>query len=80
MKVVVITGCSSGIGRALVLEFAKRDCFVFATARNIQSIEDLKQCSGLLHVTQLIANQNIDTVELDVTKKESIQEVFIKWN
>jgi NAD(P)-dependent dehydrogenase (short-subunit alcohol dehydrogenase family) len=33
-KVVVITGVSSGIGRAAAMKFAKQGCRVFGTVRN----------------------------------------------
>lgn len=39
---VFITGCSSGIGRALALEFATRGHEVMATARSLDSIKDLE--------------------------------------
>jgi NAD(P)-dependent dehydrogenase (short-subunit alcohol dehydrogenase family) len=39
---VLITGCSSGIGRALVEEFVRRGRRVVATARRIKSIADLE--------------------------------------
>jgi len=39
---VLVTGCSTGIGRALALEFAQRGCDVLATARNLESIAELK--------------------------------------
>ncbi|MDZ4757792.1 MAG: SDR family oxidoreductase [Bacteroidota bacterium] len=38
-KVVLITGGSSGIGRALAVEFAKHECKLFLTGRNIQELE-----------------------------------------
>ncbi len=40
-RVVLITGCSSGIGRALAEEFLKRGDRVVATARNTDSLADL---------------------------------------
>ena len=69
MKVVVITGCSSGLGRALARKFSKTKTFagqpssfrVYATARNLQSIEDLK-------------GEGIDVIQLDVTDGQSIQQ------
>jgi NAD(P)-dependent dehydrogenase (short-subunit alcohol dehydrogenase family) len=33
-KIVVITGVSSGIGRASAMKFAERGCRVFGTVRN----------------------------------------------
>lgn len=41
-QVVLITGCSSGIGAALSREFHKRNCHVIATARRIEGL-DTKQ-------------------------------------
>jgi NAD(P)-dependent dehydrogenase (short-subunit alcohol dehydrogenase family) len=41
-KVVLITGCSTGIGRATAERLASRGFTVYATARNIESIRDLE--------------------------------------
>jgi NAD(P)-dependent dehydrogenase (short-subunit alcohol dehydrogenase family) len=57
--VVLITGCSSGIGRALALAFAQQSFQVVATARRMESIKDLSSTS-------------IHCLELDVTKAASI--------
>ena len=47
--VVLITGCSSGIGRAAAEGFAARGSTVYATARNIDALEPLvsKGCRAL---------------------------------
>lgn len=59
-KVVVITGCSSGLGRSMAIEFdAQKQYRVFATARNIESLRDLPV--------------GIQRVQLDVTDVESIK-------
>jgi NAD(P)-dependent dehydrogenase (short-subunit alcohol dehydrogenase family) len=58
-SVVLISGCSSGIGLALAREFASRGCRVFATARKPEVIENLKQ-------------EGMETAALDVTSQESI--------
>jgi NAD(P)-dependent dehydrogenase (short-subunit alcohol dehydrogenase family) len=58
-KVVLISGCSSGIGRALANEFATRNYRVFATARKSSSIG--------------IRSPRVDISALDVTKKRSIE-------
>jgi len=57
--VVLISGCSTGIGRALAMEFAARNWRVFATARKSAAIKDLK---GL----------NAEVAALDVTDEKSI--------
>lgn len=59
-KIVVITGCSSGIGHALALAFHNSGYKVWATARKLESLSDL-------------AAQGISTVALDVTSPESRQ-------
>jgi len=59
-QVVLITGCSTGIGRATVLEAAGRGHFVFATARNPGSMADLA------------GRENIRIAALDVTDPASI--------
>lgn len=58
-SVVLISGCSSGIGLALAREFASRGCRVFATARKPEVIENLKQ-------------EGMETAALDVTSQDSI--------
>ena len=41
-KVVLVTGCSSGIGRATAQRLAERDWTVYATARKPEAIADLE--------------------------------------
>lgn len=58
----IITGCSSGgIGHALALEFAARDCQVVATARSLASMSDLQ------------SDARFFLQELDVTSDESVR-------
>ncbi len=57
--VVLITGCSSGIGYALAEEFHARGCITYATARKPETLEAL-------------AAQGIHTLALDVTDAASI--------
>lgn len=62
-KVVLITGCSSGIGRKLCMILAEKGYQVVATARDIRNIDEIP------------ADMK---VELDVTNKESIEYVIQK--
>ena len=59
-QIVLITGCSSGIGRALVGEFARAGHRVVATARRLETLEGL-------------AGPEIATAALDVTDPASIE-------
>ena len=57
-KAVLITGCSTGIGRATAKHLADRGWTVYATARRVESIGDLQGCRQLA---------------LDVTDEASMQ-------
>ena len=41
-KVVIITGASSGIGKALVYEFAKRGAKIAMGARNLDELQKIE--------------------------------------
>jgi NAD(P)-dependent dehydrogenase (short-subunit alcohol dehydrogenase family) len=56
---VLITGCSTGIGRATAERLAKNGFTVYATARRPESIEDLRQ-------------KGCRTLALDVTDEDSM--------
>ena len=57
---VLITGCSTGIGRATAQRLAERGMTVYATARRLDSIEDLRAAG-------------CRTLALDVTDEESMR-------
>jgi NAD(P)-dependent dehydrogenase (short-subunit alcohol dehydrogenase family) len=57
MSRVLVTGCSSGIGRATAVELTKRGFDVVATARRLETIDDLDVAA---------------TVTLDVDSDESV--------
>src|SRR5919106_473105 len=59
-KAVLITGCSSGIGRATAERLASRGWTVYATARRIEKIADLEARGCRL-------------LGLDVTDEDSMQ-------
>ena len=57
--VAIITGCSSGIGRATAIHLAARGWRVFATARRLESVNDL-------------ASDQITALRLDVTDEATM--------
>jgi NAD(P)-dependent dehydrogenase (short-subunit alcohol dehydrogenase family) len=59
-RAVLITGCSSGIGRATAERLAARGYTVYATARRVDSIADLE-------------GRGCRVLALDVTNEESMQ-------
>ncbi|WP_254530843.1 SDR family oxidoreductase [Natrinema gelatinilyticum] len=56
---VLITGCSSGIGRATARAFLDEEWQVFATARNVDDIESLEEAG-------------CETLAMDVTEPEGV--------
>jgi NAD(P)-dependent dehydrogenase (short-subunit alcohol dehydrogenase family) len=65
-SVVVITGASSGIGRAAALEFARRGATVVVAARHQQALNDLvRECEDL--------GARALAVPVDVTDAEAVE-------
>ena len=64
-KAVLITGCSSGIGRASALRLAQKGWTVYASARREESIADL-------------ADAGCETLTLDVTDEQSMRAAVVQ--
>lgn len=60
-KAVLITGCSTGIGRACALQLARSGWPVYATARRLESVQDLEE-------------QGCKILQLDVCDEASMTE------
>ena len=56
-KVVVVTGVSSGIGRATAIKFTEKGCRVFGTVRNIETAQPIN---------------GVELVELDVCDETAV--------
>jgi short-subunit dehydrogenase len=72
-KTVVITGASSGIGKALALEFAQRGYHLGLAARRLDKLEALRAEIVLLPGCQ---NLQVEVIELDVNKTDTVGPVL----
>jgi short-subunit dehydrogenase len=66
-KVVVLTGASSGIGKACAIELSKLGCKLVLAARNIDQLNEL--ASGL-------SNNQVLAVKTDVSKEEDCKNLM----
>ena len=71
MKVVLVTGCSTGIGLATATLFSEGDYQVIATARNPESSEEL---------VELGKKDNVLLKTLDVCDQVSVDKLFDELN
>lgn len=76
-KVVLITGCSSGIGRALVLEFHNRGYRVIATARRPESITDLESTGIATRQLDVTSPEQMKAVVGDIVEQEKAIDILV---
>ena len=69
-KTVLITGASSGIGRALAVEFSQRGYALGLCARRLDLLKNLQN--------EISKNHAVEIAELDVSKFEAVREVLFK--
>ena len=67
---VLITGASSGIGRALAIEFSRRGYALGLCARRLELLENLQH--------ELSSNHAVEIAELDVSQYDAVKEVLFK--
>ena len=67
---VLITGASSGIGRALAVEFSQRGYALGLCARRLDLLKNLQN--------EICKNNAVEIAELDVSKFEAVREVLFK--
>ena len=71
---VIITGTSSGIGRALALELAKYNCRLVLTARRAERLEELK--AEILNSNSALNDQSVQIVVGDIADDDVRMEVL----
>ena len=67
---VLITGASSGIGRALAIEFSRRGYALGLCARRLELLKNLQH--------ELSRNHAVEIAKLDVSQYEDVKEVLLK--
>ena len=73
-KIIVVTGASSGVGKALSLSFAKKDYILCAIARNYEKLKELREES---QETIEIFPCDVSSIE---TVKKTFSEIYEKFN
>lgn len=76
-KAVLITGCSTGIGRATALRLAKTGRRVYATARKLEAIADLEAFGCRLLQLDVCDDDSILAAVAEVTKAEGTVGVLV---
>ena len=76
-KVVFITGCSSGIGKALSCEFHNRGYRVIATARNLDSLIDLRKMGIITYPLDVTKFDQMKQIVSDVIRQEKRIDVLV---
>ena len=66
MKTIIITGASSGVGRALAIHFAKENWNVAAIARSSERLQSLESEYP----------DNIETYICDISKSTEVRNTF----
>jgi len=72
-KNILITGGSSGIGRALALQYADEDITLMLTGRNIDGLNLSKRLCEKKYATVKIAT-------IDVTNENKMRQQILKWD
>lgn len=70
-KTVLITGASSGLGRGMAVEFARKGYNLALCARRVERLETLKD-----ELEQINASIRVEVLSLDVDNHEQVASVF----
>lgn len=76
-RAVLITGCSTGIGRATALRLAKAGLPVYATARRIDSIGDLEAAGCRILALDVCDEESMQAAVAEVEQREGAVGVLI---
>ena len=74
---VLITGCSSGIGKALAEEFHTQGYHVIATARQLESLDELKSKGMSVELLDVTDEKQIERVIAGILEREHQIDILI---
>src|SRR6188474_1860551 len=73
-KTIVITGASSGAGRAAALRFASRGCNLVLASRNVDALKTVaEECEELGAVVLLVPTDTTDADAVQQLAREAVQ-------
>jgi NAD(P)-dependent dehydrogenase (short-subunit alcohol dehydrogenase family) len=76
-KIAIVTGASSGIGKATALKFIERGFHVHAAARRVERMSDLRALGASVHHLDLTVPESIDAFIGDVLRDSSHVDVIV---
>jgi len=76
-RAVLITGCSSGIGRATAVRLAERGWTVYASARTLATIEDLRGAGCRLVTLDVCSDASMEAAVATVERTEGAVGVLV---
>ena len=76
-KVIVITGASSGIGKATAFEFLQKGFKVYACARRVEHMTDIVEFGASIHPVDITKPEQVEDFIQTVIKEEGKIDVLI---
>ena len=76
-KTVLITGCSTGIGRALAQEFCRRGYQVYATARRVESLAGMEAAGMRVAALDVDDAGSIDAVRTRLEREQVRLDILV---
>ncbi|MGM8212371.1 SDR family oxidoreductase [Virgibacillus sp. W0430] len=70
-KTVIVTGASKGLGKAIAMELAKEDAFVFISSRTESTLKEAAK-----EIIETTGNENVHYVTCDMKDKNQIERLI----
>lgn len=76
-KVAIVTGASSGIGKAAAVKFLEMGYIVHAAARRLQAMKDIEAGGAILHQVDLRNGEEIDVLVSEIVAQSGRVDVLV---